>query len=195
MQLPENLQRSKCVVSLGSSIGNFSPHEAVEFLSGYAETLRYNGPPSEGGHKVLSESLIIIGLDSCKSAERVHRAYNDLGGVNAKFNIHSLEHANLVLGYEAFRIEEWTVRGEWDDRTRCFNHSLIPLVDIMFEEICLKAGEKVHISHSYKYDALQKAQLWRQAGLKELVGWRCKDPSYGEMKPPSFRRVTSYQQS
>lgn len=183
MQLPENLQRSKCIVSLGSSIGNFTPHEAVEFLSVYAETLQYRGPPSER-HQVQSESLFIIGLDPCKTAETVHRAYNDLGGFNARFNMNSLEHANKVLGYKAFRTEEWTVRGEWDERTRCFNQSLIPVVDVMFEGICLKAGEKVHISHSYKYDAAQKAQLWRQAGLKELAGWRCKDSYYG--KTPSI---------
>jgi L-histidine Nalpha-methyltransferase / hercynylcysteine S-oxide synthase len=179
VQLPENVQRSKCIVSLGSSIGNFTPHEAVEFLSGYAEILRRRKPPSEE-HQLQPKSLFIIGLDSCKSAETIHRAYNDLGGVNARFHMNSLEHANQVLGYKAFRIEEWTVRGEWDERARCFNHSLVPLRDVMFEGVCLKAGEKVHISHSHKYDAMQKSRLWQQAGLRELAAWRCKDPSYGE---------------
>jgi L-histidine Nalpha-methyltransferase / hercynylcysteine S-oxide synthase len=186
IQLPENVQRSKCMISLGSSIGNLRPPEAVQFLSGYAEILRRSEPRSEE-HQVQPKTLFIIGLDSCKSAETIHRAYNDLGGVNARFNMNSLEHANQVLGYKAFRTEEWTVQGEWDERARCFSHSLVPLRDVRFEDVFLKAGEKVHISHSYKYDALQKGRLWQQAGLRELAAWRCKDPSYGEspFPPPS----------
>lgn len=179
VQLPENVQRSKCMISLGSSIGNLRPPEAVDFLSGYAEILRRSGPPLEE-HQAQPKTLFIIGLDSCKSAETIYRAYNDLGGANARFNMNSLDHANQVLGYKAFRTEEWTVQGEWDERARCFSHSLVPLRDVMFEGAFLKVGEKVHISHSYKYDAIQKARLWQQAGLREMAAWRCKDPSYGE---------------
>ena len=183
LQLPENFQRSKCVISLGSSIGNLAPSKAVEFLSGFADVLKWKGPRLGEGKRrsVETGSLIIIGLDSCNSGDRIHRAYNDLYGLNSRFMLNALDHANSVLGYEAFRSEDWTVRGVWSEQTGCHNQYLVPRKDVEFEGVCLQAGEMVHVVHSYKYDTVAKAQLWEKAGLREAEEWRRTDEHYGEI--------------
>lgn len=192
LQLPENLHRPKCVITLGSSLGNFSRPEALDFLSGFAKILRHDGQRVKDGQRysAAADSSIIIGLDSCKSGDRIRRAYCDPYGLNAQFMLNALDNANTVLGYEAFKMKDWTVRGLWDDQTECHDQYLVPLENQMFEGICLKAGEMVHITSSYKYDDGQKAQLWKKAGLREVDGWRtnkgCTGTTTSHFLLPSF---------
>jgi uncharacterized SAM-dependent methyltransferase len=54
----ENASRPKCIMSLGSSIGNFHKDSAAEFLKGFAEALRYG-------------DTMLIGLDACDDAVKV----------------------------------------------------------------------------------------------------------------------------
>ena len=54
-----NSEKPKCIMSLGSSIGNFTREEAHGFLKGFADVLN-----SE------TDSLL-IGLDGCQDKERV----------------------------------------------------------------------------------------------------------------------------
>lgn len=69
---PDNRQRPTVVMSMGSSIGNFSRPGAAEFLSGFAKLL---GP----------SDLMIIGLDACTDPDKVYRAYNDSKGITQRF--------------------------------------------------------------------------------------------------------------
>lgn len=185
LKLTENLQRPKCLVSLGSSIGNLSHVEAVDFLSGFAGVLGHRRAISGNAQELHdeAESSIIVGLDSCKSADKIRPAYDDPYGANARFILNLLEHANSVLNYEAFRMDEWRVQGEWNEKTGCFTQTLIPLKNVQFDDVNLKSGEAIPVTQSYKYDGVEKARLWKQAGLREVKHWRCKDRSYGETFP------------
>ncbi len=62
----------------GSTIGNFEPHEAAEFLRNAANIL------GEG-------ATLIVGVDLIKPAEVLNAAYNDAEGVTAKFNLNLLD--------------------------------------------------------------------------------------------------------
>ncbi|KAL9637029.1 MAG: hypothetical protein Q9164_002450 [Protoblastenia rupestris] len=183
LQESENQRKPKCLVSLGSSLGNEPGPEAINFLAGFADVLRR----SEAGslsrdeidrHGSRKPSLFIIGLDPTKDVERIRRAYADSAGLNVEFILNALNNANTVLGYEAFRSADWTVIGEWNDD--CWKQNLVPKIDVMFEGICVRAGEKVPVVQSRKYDADQKHKLWKAAGLKELRSWSCTDESVGE---------------
>ena len=187
LQLPQNISRPKCVLSLGSSIGNFAPLEAVGFLVNLAKALR--GPDIRSGreqhdHHGRATSHIIVGLDTCKSGEKIRRAYDDAKGVNARFILSALHEANTVLGVPACRSEEWKVRCEWHDKDGCLTQYLVPLRDVTVEGIALKAGASIPISQSYKYGPMEKARLWRAAGLKELEKWNCVDGSVGWFPTP-----------
>lgn len=134
-----------------------------------------------------TEPSIIIGLDGCKSGERVRRAYIDPEGLHARFALNALERANLILGYNAFQRDEWAVQGEKDERDEqqgCMYKFLVPLENVLFEGISFKAMERLHITSSYKYDAKDKVNLWKSAGLTPTARWNGDDGMYGKIALP-----------
>ena len=68
----------------GSTIGNFTPEEALVFLTDVAGMLR-------GG-------ALLLGADLIKEPSLLHAAYNDSQGVTAAFNLNLLARANRELG-------------------------------------------------------------------------------------------------
>ena len=68
----------------GSTLGNFTPREAQQFLRMTAGVLR-------GGS-------LIVGTDLVKRPDELHAAYNDAQGVTAAFNLNLLARANRELG-------------------------------------------------------------------------------------------------
>ena len=124
---------------------------------------------------------MLIGLDSCMVGNKVYRAYNDDQGLNRRFILNALDHANAVLGYEAFQKCLWTVRGEWNATSGSHEQYLIPLRDEIIEGISLKAGQKILIASSFKYDTEQQVKLWKEAGLIEQACWKKSDGSYGKL--------------
>src|SRR5262249_41000728 len=68
----------------GSTIGNFEPDAAVDFLANYGRTL---GP---GG-------AILIAVDLKKDRAILEAAYNDRAGVTARFNLNLVERINREL--------------------------------------------------------------------------------------------------
>ena len=73
------------VAFLGSTIGNFAPHERKQFLSEVAENLR----PGDS---------LLLGTDLVKDVGRLEAAYDDAQGVTAAFNRNVLVHINRELG-------------------------------------------------------------------------------------------------
>ncbi|MFM9879753.1 MAG: L-histidine N(alpha)-methyltransferase, partial [Burkholderiaceae bacterium] len=67
----------------GSTIGNFSPPEALAFLRRARQVLR-------GG-------ALLLGVDLVKDPALLHAAYNDAQGVTAAFNLNLLARANREL--------------------------------------------------------------------------------------------------
>lgn len=135
LKRPENAKKPKAILSMGSSIGNFPRDEASAFIAQWSAEL---GP----------EDMMIIGLDGCLDAKRVYHAYNDKHGVTHEFIRNGLHHANVLLGHEAFKQDEWEVLGEYDsvgDRHRAF---VIPKVDVTVEGAPVKKGERIRIEES-----------------------------------------------
>ena len=148
----ENIHRSKCVMSLGSSIGNFNREEAAKFLNGFASAL---GP----------QDIMMVGLDGCQDKDKVYHAYNDREGKTHEFVLNGLTHANELLGNESFNQKHWEVVGEYDVAAGRHQAFYIPLEDVQVDGIDFVAGEKVRIEESYKYSPLQTERLWEKAGL------------------------------
>lgn len=149
---PQNLQRPTVVMSMGSSIGNFSREGAAEFLARFARLLK----PSD---------LMIIGLDACTDPDKVYKAYNDSKGITQRFYENGLLHANAVLGYEAFQLSEWEVVTDYDvagGRHRAFYS---PKQNITIDGVLLQKGEKLVFEEATKYSPQQREQLWRDANL------------------------------
>lgn len=84
-QVRKSSQRRKAVLFLGSNIGNFDAERTASFFSSLRAVM------NEG-------DLLFIGFDLQKDPRVIHRAYDDAGGVTARFNLNLLERINRELG-------------------------------------------------------------------------------------------------
>jgi uncharacterized SAM-dependent methyltransferase len=71
--------------------------------------------------------------------------------VTHNFTSNGLKHANRLLGYEAFRPEDWDAIGEFDKQGSRHRAFVVPKKDIEVEGTLIKRGEKVRIEESYKW--------------------------------------------
>lgn len=150
----ENRAKPKCILSLGSSIGNFTREEAATFLSRFTEVMS------------LGDSML-IGIDGCQQKDKVYQAYNDRDGKTHEFIRNGLTHANKVFGTEVFNHEDWKIIGHYDEIEARHQAFYSPTKAVSFDGFDFKAGEMVRVEESYKYSSDQCRQLWETAGLVE----------------------------
>lgn len=148
----ENRTRPTVILSMGSSLGNFSRSEAAEFLGGFAKLMA----PSD---------MMVMGLDGCKDPQKVYRAYNDTEGVTHQFYTNGLAHANEVLGYEAFKPSQWEIVTRFDEVDGRHQAFYSPTQDVIINGVRLPKGEKLVFEEATKYSPEERDQLWRDAGL------------------------------
>jgi len=138
----------------GSTIGNFEPDEAAEFLRRAARIL---GPGA----------LLIVGADLIKDPDVLHAAYNDAAGVTAKFNLNLLARMNRELGTRFV--------AKWFSHEARFNPELGRIemhlvsrrkqkVRIGDNTIEFNAGESIHTENSYKFTLRSFDRLARGSG-------------------------------
>ena len=148
-----NLRKPKCILWMGSSIGNLGRTEAAEFLKGsLSEVLQ-------------GQDSMLIGVDACLESDKVYHAYNDKHGTTHKFILNGLMHANKLMGKEVFRKDDWKVIGEYDEVAGRHQAFYSPVRDVVVEGTIIRAGEKIRIEESYKYSLPQSNELWQRAGL------------------------------
>nr|POE72323.1 ergothioneine biosynthesis protein 1 [Quercus suber] len=158
LKTPQNAIKPKVILSIGSSIGNFTREDAVGFVRQFASIL---GP----------DDALLIGIDACQDADRVYNAYNDQDGITHEFTMNGLRHANNLLGYEAFRDGEWEAIGEYDEEGGRHRAFVVPTKDLTLGDVPMRKGEKVRIEESYKYNQAQSDALWTAAGVTPGTAW------------------------
>jgi dimethylhistidine N-methyltransferase len=147
----------------GSSIGNFSPPEAVAFLQRLRAAC---GTDGDGG--------LLIGIDLIKDKPILDAAYDDALGVTAAFNLNLLLHANRVLGSD-FVPRDWQHIGFFNaEKNRVEMHleaRRAVLVSWPGHERRFEQGERIHTENSYKYTTEGALDLLAQAGFKKVNMW------------------------
>ena len=145
----------------GSTIGNFEPNEALEFLCRIA-----NVSGREGG--------LLIGVDLQKDQNVIEGAYNDKAGVTAEFNLNLLAHINRETGAN-FDLSRWQHRAIYNAEAGRIEMYLISATDqtvrIQDREFRFRAGEKILTEHSYKHTPEGFIALARQAGFDFVKLW------------------------
>lgn len=125
----------------GSTIGNFTPDEAQEFLFQSADLLQ----KGDG---------LLIGVDLKKDSEILNKAYNDSEGVTAEFNLNLLKRINRELDGN-FDLEKFHHRAFYNESEGRVEMHLVSLdnqtVEVAGEQIEFKKGEMIHTENSYKY--------------------------------------------
>ncbi|MFN3628651.1 MAG: L-histidine N(alpha)-methyltransferase [Casimicrobiaceae bacterium] len=146
----------------GSSIGNFTPKEALEFLRAVRN------------HCVVPGSGLLIGVDSVKDRSRLVAAYDDALGVTAAFNLNILRHVNRLLDAD-FDTRDWrhvAFFNESESRIEMHLEARRPLtVHLLGRRRRFAAGERIHTENSYKYTAEAFHRLLCDAGFAAARLW------------------------
>ena len=166
---PHTSSRTKVVMSLGSSIGNFTHDQAAGFVRGFANAL---GP----------DDMMLIGVDECKDSERVFRAYNDSQGATHRFTLNGLAHANKLLGISAFDLKQWNAHGTYDPAAGAHRAYVSPIRSVEICGVVIREGEKIRIEESYKFDRQEIRQLWQHAGVGLVAAWANGEGDYSKLE-------------
>lgn len=153
------------MLSLGSTLGSFQRHEVAGFLKSFLPTVNTaERCPS-----------YLIGLDGCKDPNRVFKAYNDPEGTNQRFIKNGLCRANQILGYDAFDLNHWHVKGIWEAENGRHSQyycpdSYVNLGDRDGTQF-LPAGKSIVAIQSHKYDVNDQNDMAKKAGLNIVDSW------------------------
>jgi dimethylhistidine N-methyltransferase len=144
----------------GSTIGNFTREEAVEFLRAAAQTLA-------GG-------AMLVGVDLKKDKAVLDAAYNDSAGITAAFILNILNRMNRELSAN-FDVSRFAYVGEYSEengRVEMFLESKqAQSVAVAGQRFDFAAGERLHVEYSCKYDATEFQELARRAGFAPSGLW------------------------
>ena len=169
LPLPRHLSSRSVVYFPGSTIGNFEPDDASEFLSRLVELV------GEGGG-------LLIGVDLQKDRHVIEAAYNDSAGVTAKFNKNLLARINRELGSD-FDLAHWqhyAIYNPAEGRIEIYliseTDQTVHIGDQSFE---FRAGEKILTEYSYKHTIGGFIMLARQAGFEFQQVWTDDEQWFG----------------
>jgi dimethylhistidine N-methyltransferase len=144
----------------GSTIGNFTPEEALHFLVVSGQVLR-------GG-------ALLLGADLVKDPGVLHAAYNDAQGVTAAFNLNLLARANRELGTD-FAIDKFWHGAFYNaPRSRIEMHLVSrerQRVRWGAEHFDFEEGEAIHTENSYKFTVEGLHALAVRAGFRPGPVW------------------------
>jgi len=145
----------------GSSIGNFTPHNAIAFLRRVRENVGIDGG-------------LLIGVDLVKDHSVLNAAYDDGIGVTAAFNLNMLRHLNYLAGAN-FDVTMW--------RHVAFFNTDESRIEMHLESLAAQAvgwaggerefarGERIHTENSYKYTRESFTALLAEAGFRVDGVW------------------------
>lgn len=144
----------------GSTLGNFSPPQALDFLRMAVDKLQGGG--------------LLLGVDLIKSPALLHAAYNDAAGTTAAFNLNLLARANRELGTR-FDLAQFAHSAFYNAplhriemHLMSLSHQSVTLAGQAFE---FAAGETLHTENSYKFTVDSLRALARQAGFHPGPVW------------------------
>ena len=145
----------------GSTIGNFSHEEVIDFLKSTREAV---GP----------KGVMLIGVDLKKDERILRAAYNDSQGVTAAFNINLLARLNRDLG-ATFKLNQFQHNAYYEAALGRIEMHLVSLMEqsvtLGSEVITFRKGETIHTENSYKYSQEKFKELSFRAGYKTIKAW------------------------
>src|SRR6267154_5946329 len=145
----------------GSTIGNFEPQDATEFLR-------------QAGRILGPGSTMIVGVDRIKDEAVLNAAYDDAAGVTARFNLNILRRMNRELSGD-FDLASFRHRAFYntaDHRIEMHLESLrAQTVRVAGHNFSFAEGETIHTENSYKYTVDSFRALAEAAGWRPVAVW------------------------
>jgi dimethylhistidine N-methyltransferase len=144
----------------GSTIGNFTPEQAVHFL--------------DLARQVLRGGALLLGADLVKDPAVLHAAYNDTQGVTAEFNLNLLARANRELG-AGFDLRQFAHSAFYNAPHQRIEMHLVSRcrqeVSVGGRAFAIGEGETLHTEHSHKFTIDGLRELARRAGFRPGPVW------------------------
>ena len=144
----------------GSTIGNFTPPEAREFLAATA--------------RLLHGGALLIGVDLVKDPAVLHAAYNDAAGVTAAFNRNLLVRANreLFANFDVMSFSHYAFYNPVEQRIEMHLISDVrQFATVSGGSVHFAKGETLVTEFSYKYTVEQFQELAASAGFVPRALW------------------------
>jgi len=151
------------VMFLGSTIGNFSRPEGVQFLQQVRQTL-------------IPGDFLLLATDLEKPAPQLLLAYDDPLGVTAAFNLNLLARLNRELEAD-FRLDRFRHLARYDNQERRVEMHLlstskqtvtIPGAGL---SVRLERGETIWTESSHKYNVSEVNRMAQQSGFRCDAQW------------------------
>jgi dimethylhistidine N-methyltransferase len=145
----------------GSSIGNFTPPDAREFLRSVGDHLGTSG-------------CLLIGVDLVKDARILEAAYDDALGITAAFNRNILRAVNRQFGtdFEPHRFDHRAVFNVAENRIEMYLRAAVDhTVRIDGTDRHFACGEDILTEYSHKYTIKDFAALLASAGFSRHRYW------------------------
>ena len=146
----------------GSSLGNFSPDDALYFLQQIASSTQGNA------------SGLLLGIDLVKDTAVLQAAYDDAPGVTAAFNKNVLLNINDQLGAD-FDLRQWRHMALFNAKESRIEMHLEAIANTTVRwpghERSFALGDRIHTENSYKYTLDAMTELLKQAGFSQVQHW------------------------
>lgn len=158
---PIKAARRKLVFFPGSTIGNFTPEEAIGLLRVMREVAGDTGG-------------LLIGTDLHKDKKILEAAYNDSRGITAAFNLNLLRRINRELGAD-FDLDAFRHRAIYNDKDQRIEMYLVSQrrqdVHINGQTLCFHENEPILTEYSYKYDLASFSEMAAAGGFQVQQTW------------------------
>lgn len=170
LDLPAYSRRHRAVGFFpGSTIGNLTGDEAVEFLV-------------NARHLLGAGAKFLVGADLVKSPEVLVAAYDDGEGVTAAFNKNLLTRMNRELNAD-FDPAQFEHRAVWNEDAARIEMHLVSRTDqtvrVAGRVFSFKGGETIHTENSHKFTPERIAALAARAGWRVESTWISPEPQFG----------------
>jgi len=153
--------RRKAVFFPGSTIGNFTPAEALVFLRQARKMAGAGG-------------VLLVGVDLKKDKATLDAAYADPRGVTAQFNLNLLHRINRELAAD-FQVKRFRHRAFYEPimgRIEMHLESLYSqFVHVAGRRFDFAPGETIHTEISCKYSIAEFQELGKRAGFTPEKVW------------------------
>ena len=161
LRLPDAVRRdNRLFFYPGSSIGNFTPEEALTFLTRIREQCPGGG--------------LLIGVDLIKSETLLQAAYDDALGVTAAFNLNLLNNLNALIGSD-FAVDDWRHHALFNTTLSRIEMHLEARRDITVHwrggARAFAKRQRIHTENSYKYALPEFKALLARAGFSRIQAW------------------------
>ena len=159
-ELPRQ-ERRRLAFFPGSTIGNFHPHEAVEFLK-HIRAL------------VGNDGAMVLGVDRAKDKAVLDAAYNDAAGLTAEFNLNMLRRLNrdIRAEFDVDAFEHVAFYNPGESRVEMHLRSRRPqTICVGGEPIHFDEDETIWTESSYKYSRAALDQLLDASGFRLRQLW------------------------